>query len=471
MLDTHLRPLQQLRRLRRFSIDCALKNNDYKVPASGGTYGNGGLSARYDAECWDIELFVSTIGPAIASLELRHVNQTMFTALLGHADMFATYHDLKHLKLDITEGVWDWNGAGSPLAGASADFIFPFLGVPAVQRLELVVCDMTLGKARAGPLDMLNCNLLTELSLDVRSSLWWLPHGPICLFEGVSPVDLPSISLLEIKDSARNSDRHRWDVDLNDNSFRHRGRAYPGLVRSFLGGIPDGMLPQLKSLWVDEHVLVERVPETRNVGSEQAGSTNEASWMNVIGPALYQMESLRVGLGPINHTKADAILGTCDPTKLTQFGFEWDWRAYGRNEPLSSELLARLARFPKLTDVHILFPRPGTELPYSPDPPIDARTAADVASIFACNGSICRVGISNAVVWERHPSQHSGILLVSDGSAAPNPAVPKFYHAGFISTYSYEDPSFPDSDNTTPPRPVRSEEIEQLRDLLQRIMQ
>jgi hypothetical protein len=103
-----------------------------------------------------------------------------------------------------------------------------------------------------------------------------------------------------------------------------------------------------------------------------------------------------------------------------------------------------------------------------PDTVVDARTLDDISSIFKCNGSICRVGIGNSVVWERHPTEGpSAILLVSDGSMAPNPAVSKFYHAGYMPKY---DAQADNSDNANPPRPVRGAEIEQLRDMLHKIM-
>jgi hypothetical protein len=70
--------------------------------------------------------------------------------------------------MNITEGVWDWNGAGSPQRGATGDYVFPSLRLPALQRFELVVSDLTVSNPRAGPLDLVNCSLLTELSLDVR---------------------------------------------------------------------------------------------------------------------------------------------------------------------------------------------------------------------------------------------------------------------------------------------------------------
>lgn len=136
-------------------------------------------------------------------------------------------------------------------------------------------------------------------------------------------------------------------------------------------------------------------------------------------------------------------------------------------QPISPDLLAQLARFPKLTDVHILFPRPETQVSGDPDPVINARVARDVAALFKCNRSLCRVGMGNSVVWERGPGgEGREIILVADGSAAPDPLVATFYHAGYLANQDRALSTY----NTTPRRPGRTEETEQLRDLLDRIL-
>ncbi|KAJ7457615.1 hypothetical protein B0H11DRAFT_207309 [Mycena galericulata] len=469
MQSTHFQPLQHLKRLRSFAADCALGFRQVEIPAGGGNYAAlGELSAQLDAAIWDIEPFLSTIGPIIAALELRHVNSTMFTVLKGQKDLFLSCHALERLKIDITEGVWDWNGGGSPAMGASPAVKFPCLGFPSVKRFELVVCDKTLQNPQIGPLNLVHCNLLTELSIDVRYSVWWADWwDKVKLFEALSPLDFPALSRLEIKDHARNTERHYWDPKDNHLRWKHPGRAYLGLVPSFLGSIRTGHLPKLSSLWVDEKVLLLPHPSAQDLLDITSGDPENTLWTQALGAAFGQLESLRVGFGPITHLTAGLILDLCDPNRLTQFGFEWKWSDYGRDESISTDLLAHLSRFPKLSDVHILFPRPQTQLNGLPDPIVDATTLTDVASIFWCNESISRVGIGNSVVWERHPlAGASAILLVSDGSAAPDTAVSKFFHAGFMP----KGPAAGQSDNTTPPRPDRREEIEQLRDLLERIL-
>jgi hypothetical protein len=76
------------------------------------------------------------------------------------------------------------------------------------------------------------------------------------------------------------------------------------------------------------------------------------------------------------------------------------------------------------------------------------------------------------VVWERDPSVGpSAIILVSDGSIAPNLAVSKFFHAGFIPRIKVSDVVELDpEEDFVPARPARGEEIELLRNVLQRIM-
>ncbi|KAJ7779008.1 hypothetical protein B0H16DRAFT_802406 [Mycena metata] len=456
----HVQSLLNLERFEHFAVDCALRFvSDGQIPSA---MGPGDWSAEYDAENWESESFLSSVGHKIKSLDLRHVNQTMFTALTHQTDVFASYHNLEDLRLDITDGVWDWDGGGSPAMGPGPGFTFPFLGFPSLKQFELIVCDKTLTGSTRGPLNLVHCNVLTSLTIDVRHSLDWMTYETINLFVGLSPLDFPALSFLEVKDHTRNTARHHWEADPSQHS--RVGRAYPGFVSSFTGA-----LPSLTSLWVDERVLLQ-VPLSISLQSlltpVSFSSADEPtppfSWTQGVRATLARLDSLRVGFGAIDHIDAKLILNLCSPQRLTQFGFEWKWSAYGRDEVISTELLAQLARFPKLVDVHILFPRPETHHSRMP-PPI---TLNDVASIFRCNGSISRVGIANSVVWERHPSDPSGILLVSDGSIAFSPAVPQFYHAGFLARHHSRDIS----NNAVGPRPDRGDEIEQLRDLLQRIV-
>ncbi|KAJ7479878.1 hypothetical protein FB451DRAFT_1240075 [Mycena latifolia] len=443
-----------------------------------------GGSGFEDPEIWDIEPFLASLGPSITSLDIRHVCQTMLLALASHADEFASYHSLTRLKMDITEGVWDWRGGGSPNAGATGDYVFPSLKLPVVQRFELVVGDLTLSEPRAGPLDLVDHRLLTELSLDVRQCNYYYSCEDIKLFEALNPANFGSLSHLEIKDNnpTVNTDRLSWVASGVGN------RRFRGLVPTFLGSMIAGNLPKLTSLWVDERALLPftwglwELNQSNDLSAiydtdELEELTPEITrWRECLRAVLSQLESLRVGFGLMMAEDVDLVLGYCDPLKLTQFGFElrWDW--YGHEDPISPQLLAHLARFPHLTDVHILFPRPGTQVSGAPGAAVDARTLSDVTAIFACNGNVCRVGIGNSLLWERHYAPKSSdappkTLLVSDGSCGFNSAVPRFYHAGYLARYPpVGEGSRKYNDNATSIHQERGPEIEQLRDLLQRIL-
>jgi hypothetical protein len=95
----------------------------------------------------------------------------MFLNLVLYADILATHEHLSSLRMVLYgDGVWDWDGFGSPNQSASADFIFPSLKIPALRRLELVVGDRTISKPRSSgtPLHLVDSTLLTELSLEIH---------------------------------------------------------------------------------------------------------------------------------------------------------------------------------------------------------------------------------------------------------------------------------------------------------------
>ncbi|KAJ7645352.1 hypothetical protein B0H17DRAFT_1104134 [Mycena rosella] len=412
----HVRLLSGSTRLQTFCVDSAVRQT-----------ANQTSQAHLDPEQWDIEPFLFTLVPSITSLELRHVCQTTLLTLVSHGDVFATLGNLKRLKMDITEGVWDWDGAGSPQRGGSPDYIFPSLRLPALRVLELVVGDYTILKACAGPLDLVDCTLLTELSLDIRQCIW-TPMPESKLFEAV-----------------------QW-----------HHRSFPDLVERFLPS-----LSNLVSLWPGSRSSTSR--GTSEVW--RSPDTDHQRWRTAIQTVFPQLESLRVGFGVVDATDVGVILSCCDPSRLRQFGFAWAWAKHGHDEPISPALLAHLARFPKLTDVHILYPR---------------RRHSDLASVFRCNGSIRRVGIGNSVVWERNYVEYCGaahevhstadaahsaeVILISDGSEVGNPVVLRFYNAGYMARCLPDKPWWRHSDNIEPLRPQRAAEIEELRDLLKKIL-
>ncbi|KAF7299296.1 Glycosyltransferase family 32 protein [Mycena indigotica] len=104
--STILEPLAKLNRLERLAVDCSRCSSAQGVPASGADYAAPGeLSATFDADIWDIDAFTTGVGPSLSSLELRHINYTVFGGMKTKIDEFRTYNKLRDLKLDITEGV------------------------------------------------------------------------------------------------------------------------------------------------------------------------------------------------------------------------------------------------------------------------------------------------------------------------------------------------------------------------------
>ncbi|KAJ7086282.1 hypothetical protein C8R44DRAFT_752684 [Mycena epipterygia] len=346
-----------------FAVDYSLRNRNIDIPVSPGpSAAPGGLNAQYDAEIWEIEPLLLAAGPSIASLELQHVNGTVFTILTNLNEVSASYGALEHLKIDITEGVWDWGGGSLP-KGALSNFLFPHLGFPSVKRLELVVCDATLHHTKTGLLDLIHSKLLTELSLDARHIFGWCSVEAISLFEALSPLDLLALACLEIKDNdTRNTAKHYWDCD--DDHFSLEDKPRTSWACSSLSSF-------------DPHWLVANV-----------------IWSETLRAAFGQLESLRVGFGAITHLSASLILGLCS-TKLTQFGFEWNWRHYEVDDPIPLHFL-NASQFPKLTDVHILFPRPETQFSGLPDSVVNARTLSDASGALSFWSAIPQQGPPNS---------------------------------------------------------------------------
>ncbi|KAJ7895555.1 hypothetical protein B0H14DRAFT_3628106 [Mycena olivaceomarginata] len=416
-----------------------------------------GSHAYQDPQSWDgLEPFLtSTVGSTVTSLDLRHVSQTTFQLLTSHKDVLPSYTNLKHLKMDITEGVWDWDGAGSPQHGATGDYVFPSLCLLALQGFELVVSDMTVSNPRAGPLDLVDCSLLTELSLDIHQNTW-SPLLTVGLFDGLAPADFSALRHLETKDANRTAILQRLSWESEEigqyGPYGSGARFFSGLVQRFLC-----VLPGLVSLWVDEQALLPAKGE--GVGFDRVytfcsvaqlfDADTDSTTTDSITPAVFGVQekaawraSLKVILGQLESLRVDAaevglILGCCDPTKLTQFGFMWAWREYGRDDVTH---LARASRASSaIPAAHgRAHPLPETQPDGSPDPVVDPRTVRDVTAIFDAKKSINRVGIGHSIVWERAPScpgsgvseSDGSVVLVSDGSVVPNSTVPRFYHAG-----------------------------------------
>ncbi|KAF5383044.1 hypothetical protein D9615_004792 [Tricholomella constricta] len=401
--------LQGLQDLKTLRVDC-----------------NGPVGRTYWLEhSWEIDEFTSTLGPNLTHLELRMVNLKMYKSLLAHKSSFASYHSLEHLALDLTQGVWDWDGSGSPQAGATWIFVFSNLGFPAVKELELQVADLTIAAARVGPMALINWELLETLRIFVNPCLSQTCVYNIRLFMTLPPDKFSSLTTLEIRDKIRNNFPWRWpdeeaEPDSSSDSWEDSSRTYWGLVPRFLSSVRSGSLPNLVNLWVNENALsMPKDAPQEGIFSEGAEfysvdelwavedgdeeeNARKAEWISILRAVFVRLESLRVGFGPLSAREIERILECCSPDKLTQFGFQYNWQLTERDSTISPALLEQLTRFPKLISVHLLQPRPRTQDVYRlPTRTVNGRTLDDISAIFKSNPNICHVGVGQNAVWER----------------------------------------------------------------------
>ena len=73
--------------------------------------------------------------------------------------------NIRNLKLDLTCGVWDWDGAGSPQQGPSEHYRFPRISNH-VQELDILITDL-LARQRKGPVELVDTKKLTKLGIEV----------------------------------------------------------------------------------------------------------------------------------------------------------------------------------------------------------------------------------------------------------------------------------------------------------------
>lgn len=417
-----LHVLRDLHRLKTFRVDCGFDISTELFNTEG---------------VWEIDYFVTTVGPNLTSLDLRKVNLMTYRSLEAHASIsrFSSYHSLKRLYLDLTEGVWDWDGGGSPQNGASDEFRFTNLGYPAVEEVEMRVGDLTISADRAGPMDLMNWEPLTSLGLFVDPCVNWCSVCTLRIFTALPPEKFSSLVRLEIQDATRNASVWKWpDEPPDDNEWAESGRCYWGLVPQFLASVQSGSLSNLTHLWVNQRVLCmpEGTPadymfggdvEFYDVGELWASGANEeenarkAEWIRILRAVLGRLESLRVGFGPMSAQDVGLVLDCCSHEKLTQFGFQYRWLVSERESIISSALLAHFARLPKLVDLHLLQPRPGTQDVYrSPLYAKNKRTLDDISAsfnptpIYAVSASD-RIQCGSAALFLRH-MQLSTLLVL-----------------------------------------------------------
>ena len=103
-----------------------------------------------------------TVGSKVRSLDLRNVDEEIFKVI---EEYFPPLENVRALKLDLTSGVWDWDGLGSPQLGPSEHYSFPRIS-DHVEELELLVTYL-LTRKRKGPVELVDTKKLTKLKVQV----------------------------------------------------------------------------------------------------------------------------------------------------------------------------------------------------------------------------------------------------------------------------------------------------------------
>ncbi|KAG5642302.1 hypothetical protein DXG03_003046 [Asterophora parasitica] len=475
--DSDLQVLKGCERLRRLDVDC-------HVRVDGG---------YFLEDSWDIDEFTKSLGPSITDLSLRHVNLRMYNSLLSHKTLFQSpsYDNLTSLALDLTQGVWDWGGGGSPQAGASSDFTWVDLGFPNVRELELKVGDLTVCAERPGPMEIVSWEALETVRLFVEPCIFPSSLYNIRIFASLPPHHFRSLKTLEIRDVVRNVSPWRWPDEeaVPPHTWSEPGRTYWGIVENFLSS---AALQNLTHLWVNENVLaMPKGPPAfdglfsdggqfytvdelfGDSGDEEADNllADKREWLAALRAILGRLESLRLGLGALSAREVGLVLGLCDPHKLTHFGFAYRWRVADCGASLPPDLLTHFtaSKLTRLTDLHMLQPRPGTQDVYRlPSRGENAATIEDVESLFASHVGLCRVGWGQGVVWERRPNVadlESTIVLVQDGfndvRLKANTEIQPFFDIGVLEGYG---------ECESEPRQDVGREVRELREVLGRVL-
>lgn len=98
----------------------------------------------------------------MAFLDLRNVDEEVFKAI---KEDFPPLENVGSLKLDLTCGVWDWDGAGSPQQGPSEHYGFPRISNH-VEEFEIIITDL-LARQQKGPVELVDPKKLKKLKVEV----------------------------------------------------------------------------------------------------------------------------------------------------------------------------------------------------------------------------------------------------------------------------------------------------------------
>lgn len=109
-----------------------------------------------------IKILLSTIGSKVPSLDLRDVDEDIFKVI--QQDL-PPLKNVRNLRLDLTCGVWDWDGAGSPQQGPTEHYRFPRISNH-VEEFEIKIADL-LARQQKGPIELVDTKKLKKLKVEV----------------------------------------------------------------------------------------------------------------------------------------------------------------------------------------------------------------------------------------------------------------------------------------------------------------
>ena len=90
------------------------------------------------------------------------MDEDVFKAI---AEGFPLLKNVRNLKLDLTCGVWDWDGFGSPQQGPSEQYKFPCISNH-IREFEIQITDMV-ARQRRGPLGLVDTGELEKLRISI----------------------------------------------------------------------------------------------------------------------------------------------------------------------------------------------------------------------------------------------------------------------------------------------------------------
>ena len=120
------------------------------------------IDQHADIHGWSIKSLFSAIGPKVTSLDLRNVDEHVFEVI---AKSFPPLKHVRDLKLDLTCGVWDWDGFGSPQQGPSERYRFPRISNH-VREFGVQITDL-LARQRRGPIELVDSKGLEKLRISI----------------------------------------------------------------------------------------------------------------------------------------------------------------------------------------------------------------------------------------------------------------------------------------------------------------